>query len=146
MNGKIIRACVKRPGVDEVRKLQQIIKLNPEQSGYMEIPPKSAEVLALDENGELWHGTLETTADERRVIDWSPVNTPKDGAAYSEPQLSFFDKWEKEAHERLQADAEASGETVSLETEKPDDTREISEEAESPPDDSVENGEGTDPD
>jgi hypothetical protein len=103
------------------------------------------EAIALDDNGELWFGKLEITDDERRVINWTPVNTPKDGAAYSEPQLSRFDKWEKEANERLQADAEASGEAVPLETQEEDDAGSTGEEAPSTSGDSVEDGEGTDP-
>ena len=103
------------------------------------------EVLALDENGELWHGTLETTDDGRRVIDWTPVNTPKDGAGWSEPQVSFFDKWEKEARERLQIDSDASGEAVPLATEEQTDASGTGETVQDSSDDSVEDGEGSDP-
>lgn len=125
-----------------MRKLKSIIKLQDATEGYGGSP---LEVLALDENGELWHGTLETTDDQRRVIDWTPVNTPKDGVAYSEPQIDFFDKWEQEARERLQADADSSGETVSLETQEQTDTRGTGEAVQDSSDDGVEDGEGSDP-
>ena len=128
-----------------MRKLKQIIKLEERMGGYMELPGSPAELMALDENGELWHGTLENTEDQRRVINWTPVNTPKDGAAYSEPQQSFFDKWEKEAHERLQTEAEAERKIVSLETITPNVTGATGGQAGSASDDSVEDGEGTDP-
>lgn len=105
-----------------MRKLKQIIKITDQTDGYMETPGTAMGLMGLDDNGELWHGTLEITEDRRRVIDWTPVNTPRDGAAFTEPQLSRFDKFEKEAHERLQADAEASGETVPLATEDETDT------------------------
>ena len=120
-----------------MRKLKQIIVVD------QEMYPGS--LMSLDENGELWHGTLETTDDGRRVIDWTPVNTPKDGAGWSEPQVSFFDKWEKEARERLQADADSSGETVPLETEEQTDASGTGETVQDSSDDSVEDGEGADP-
>ena len=103
------------------------------------------EAIALDDNGELWFGKLEITEDERRVIDWTPVNTPKDGAAYSEPQLSRFDKWEAEANERLRTEAAASGEAVPLATKEEDDAGSTGEEAQGASGDSVEDGEGADP-
>ena len=104
-----------------MRKLKQIIVAESMQSddGLFSCVTK---MLALDDNGEMWYGEIEETEDGRRVIDWTPVNTPRDGAAFTEPQLSRFDKFEKEAHERLQADAEASGETVPLATEDETDT------------------------
>lgn len=115
-----------------MRKLKQIHQMQFE------------EIIALDDNGELWHGKLETTEDGRRVIDWTPVNTPKDGAAYSEPQLDFFDKWEREANARIQTDLEASGKAVPLATEEKTDTSATGEEAEDSSDERVEDGEGKD--
>lgn len=103
------------------------------------------EAIALDDNGELWFGKLETTEDERRVIDWTPVNTPKDGAAYSEPQLDFFDRWEREARARIQADIDSSGEAVPLETTEQDDASATGETIQDSSDDGVEDGEGIDP-
>ena len=123
-----------------MRTLKQIIKLT-DGVRYTH----GTEILALDENGELWFGALEATDDARRVVNWTPVNTPKDGAGYSEPQLSFFDKWEKEAHERIQAEAERLGKDVSLAAEKPDHTAAISGSTGRASDDRVEDGEGTDP-
>ena len=117
-----------------MRKLTQICTLD------------SPNLLALDDNGELWFGTLQETDDERRVISWSPVNRPKDGASFTEPQLTFFDKWEKDARERLKRDAEASGKAVSLAAQEPDDTGTTGGEAEDSSDDRVEDGEGADPD
>lgn len=128
-----------------MRKLNAIIKLSDAMEGYMEIPSREAEVMALDENGELWSGELKRTEDNRRVIDWTPVNTPKDGAGFSEPQLDFFDRWEKEARARLQADIDASGEAVPLATDEQTDARSTGEEAEGASDDSVEDGKGSDP-
>lgn len=115
-----------------MRKLKQIEIIEPE-------------LMALDENGELWFGTLEATDDGRRVIDWTPVNTPKDGAGYSEPQMSRFDKWEIEANERLRDHAAAIGEAVPLATQEETDTSTTGKEAQSSSDDRVEDGEGTDP-
>lgn len=120
-----------------MRKLKQITVVD--QDMY------PGTLMALDDNGELWHGTLETTDDGRRVIDWTPVNTPKDGAGFSEPQMTFFDKWEKEANERLQAHADASGEAVPLATEEQTDARGTGEAIQDSSDDSVEDGEGIDP-
>lgn len=127
-----------------MRKLKQVIVLD-EFRKLGDVAISIPELLALDENGELWHGTLETTDDERRVIEWTPVNTPKDGAGFSEPQISFFDKWEQDARARLQADTDSSGETVPLETEEQDDARTTVEEAQDSSDDSVEDGERHDP-
>ena len=117
-----------------MRKLTQICTLD------------APNLLALDDNGELWFGTLEETEDERRVIEWSPVNRPKDGAAFTEPQLNFFDKWEQDARERLKRDAETRRKALPLETEEPDDTGATGGEAEDSSDDRVEDGEGADPD
>lgn len=120
-----------------MRKLKQILVIDQEMY--------PGNLMALDDNGELWHGTLETTDDNRRVIDWTPVNTPKDGAAYSEPQLDFFDKWEKEAHARIQADIDSGREVVSLETETKADASGTGETVQDSSDDGVEDGEGSDP-
>jgi hypothetical protein len=95
-----------------MRKLKQIIKISDPVEGYMEIPPQGAEIMALDENGELWFGKVTTTDDDRRVIDWSPINGPKDGVGFTEPQLNFFDQWERDAHKRISADT--SRETIPL--------------------------------
>lgn len=127
-----------------MRKLTQIIKLADETEGYMEIPGNNVEILALDENGELWFGALESTEDKRRVIDWSPVNRPKDGASFTEPQLSFFDQWEREARAIIEADRQRNA--VSLETPGAADTGTTGGTVQATPDDSVEDGEGTDPD
>jgi hypothetical protein len=116
-----------------MRKLKQIIELYP------------SDVLALDENGELWFGTMETTDDQRRVVDWSPVNTPKDGSGWSEPQQSFFDKWEKEARERIANDIDLGGEAVSLAEEESHDASGTGETVQDTPDNDLEDGEGTDP-
>jgi hypothetical protein len=120
-----------------MRQLKQIIVVD------QEMYPGT--LMALDENGELWHGTLETTDDGRRVVEWTPVNTPKDGVAYSEPQIDFFDKWERDARERLQADTDASGETVPLETQEQTDARGTGEAVQDSSNDSVEDGEGSNP-
>jgi hypothetical protein len=128
-----------------MRKLKQLITV----SQYMKLGDTAQDkpdLMALDDNGELWHGKLETTGDGRKVIDWTPVNTPKDGAAYSEPQLSRFDKWELEANEILQADADASGEDVPIAAQDEADTVGTSGEAERSSGVDLEDGEGTDPD
>jgi hypothetical protein len=62
------------------------------------------EVLGLDENGELWFGKVTTTDDDRRVVDWSPINGPKDGVGFTDPQMSFFDQWERDARKRINVD------------------------------------------
>lgn len=127
-----------------MRKLKQIAIMNSfNRVGELSVTEMTG-LLGLDENGELWHGALESTEDGRRVVDWTPVNTPKDGAGFTKPQLSFFDKWEQEARERIKADADSSGEAVSLETEKPTHARATSGEGESTPDHDLENGERTD--
>lgn len=128
-----------------MRKLKQIIKLSDAVDGYMETPGHDAEIMALDENGEIWFGELETTEDNRRVIDWTPVNTPKDGAGFTEPQLSFFDKWEQDARERIKVDTETSGETVPLATEEQDDTNGTGKTPHGSSDNDLEDGEGIDP-
>ena len=80
-----------------MRKLKQVVKLADA------VEEHGAEILALDENGELWHGTLETSEDKRKVIDWTPVQLPPDGMAFSEPQMSFWDRMEKQAHDNYEA-------------------------------------------
>lgn len=105
-----------------MRKLKQVIKLADAVEGYMEIPPQGAEIIALDEGGELWHGTLETSEDQRRVVHWTPVQLPPDGMAFSEPQRSFWDRMEKQARDNYEASLDASGETPPVETEEPTDS------------------------
>ena len=126
-----------------MRKLKQIIRLNDEVKGIEHgLPLVNQQLMALDDNGELWHGTLEITDDERRVIDWTPVNTPKDGAAFTEPQLDFFDKWEREAHARIQTEIDRTRKDVPLASHESHDARAIGEEAEDSSGDCVEDGEG----
>ena len=99
-------------------------------------------IWAIDENGELWFGAVEITDDDRRMIEWSPVNRPKDGASFSKPQESFFDKWERKAREIIEADREADA----VATPGEDVTDGASSEAEGSPDHGEQDGEGSDPD
>lgn len=98
------------------------------------------EVLALDENGELWFGKMQSTDDDRRVVDWSPINGPKDGAGFTEPQMSFFDQWERDARKRIAADT--SRETVPLATNERADSSGPVETIQTTPDINLEDGKG----
>ena len=69
------------------------------------------DILALDENGELWFGELISSEDGRRVVNWSPVQLPPDGMAFSEPQLSFWDRMEKKARANYEANPDRRRET-----------------------------------
>ena len=128
-----------------MRRLKQIIKLADEIEGYMEVPPQPMEIMALDEQGELWFGTLETSSDKRKVVNWSPVQLPPDGMSFSKPQLSFWDRMEKEAHDRYQASLDPAGETETVEKEEQTDTGGTREEARGASDQRVKDGEGIDP-
>lgn len=99
-----------------MRKLRQIIKISEPVEGYMEIPPQGAEIMALDDGGELWFGVMETSDDGRRVVDWTPVQLPPDGMSFSEEQLSFWDKMERDAREKYKASLDGTGEAETLET------------------------------
>lgn len=128
-----------------MRRLKQVIKLHDEVDGYMETPPQGAEILALDEEGELWFGVLETSEDKRKVVNWSPVQLPPDGMSFSLPQLSFWDRMEKEAHDRYQASLDPAGETEAVAQEEQTDAGRTRKEAEGASDIGLEDGEGIDP-
>lgn len=102
-------------------------------------------MFALDEEGELWYGKAEATEDKRRVVDWSPVQLPPDGMSFSKPQLSFWDRMEKEAHERYEASLEGLREAPTLAQEEQAIASGTREEAEGASDVDLEDGEGTDP-
>ena len=95
-----------------MRKLQQI-----------EVDFARNELWALDENGELWHGTADTSEDGRRVVDWTPVQLPPDGMAFSEPQRSFWDKVERDAKRNIETKItlDSSGEAAAVAQEEPAD-------------------------
>lgn len=119
-----------------MRKLNQIIRIDENVRGIEHGQfDKIVEVLALDANGELWFGKLEVTDDDRRVVDWSPVNTPEDGVGYTKEQMSFFDKWEKEAHEIIEADRQRDA--LSLASEAEVDASGSGEAVQAAPDDGV---------
>lgn len=103
-------------------------------------------VYALDEQGEFWFGTIETSEDKRRVVDWSPVQLPPDGMSFSEPQLSFWDKLEKKARENLkQATLDGPGEAPTMAKEEQDVASGTREQTEGASDISLEDGKGIDP-
>jgi hypothetical protein len=124
-----------------VRNLKQIITCD---YGVGKHHLKISSVLALDVEGELWHGTLETSEDGRQAVKWSPVQLPPDGMSFSKPQLSFWDRMEKEAHDRYQASLDPAGETETVAQEEQTDAGGTRGEVEGASDISLEDGEGID--
>jgi hypothetical protein len=103
------------------------------------------EIWALDVEGELWFGTLETSEDKRKVVNWSPVQLPPDGMSFSEPQRSFWDKMEKQARENYEASLEPARKAPAMAEEEQDVAGGTSGEVEGASDLDLEDGEGTDP-
>ena len=120
-----------------MRRLKQIMELRHSSGG-------GNGLLALDESGELWFGHLEVAEDKRRVVNWTPVQLPPDGMSFSAPQLSRWDRMEKEAHERYQASLDPAGETETVAQEKQTDAGGTRSEAEGASDIGLEDGKGID--
>ena len=78
-------------------------------------------------------------------MNWTPVQLPPDGMSFSAPQLSFWDRMEKEAHDRYQASLDPTRETETVAQEKQTDADGTRSEAEGASDQRVEDGEGIDP-
>lgn len=60
------------------------------------------QLLALDEDGTLWHGNVTISLDDELKTQWVRIQSPPD--SWEEPRGDRFDRFERAAREGLEKD------------------------------------------